>query len=110
MPKVISGWDDLEMVSLRRTTTNGWSFTVYADGFRMVLSNRDLPDVFACLEQILGWMGESVDASGGMKSEPAVHPAQIIAVTGELNDPPMVLKVSSRRPRGKKRRTSTRTT
>ncbi|TXH51711.1 MAG: hypothetical protein E6Q97_17795 [Desulfurellales bacterium] len=118
-------WDDIEMMNFRQTTDGNWSFTAYRKPFAMWRSNKGLPDVFACIEQIQaelvletkaeeeaakamakGVAGNAASkrkSSGGMGSEPAGKPAQIEPVRGELNDPPMVLKVSSRR-RPRKRR------
>lgn len=79
-------WDDLEMVTFRRTTDGGWSFTVYGPDFRMVCSNRGLPDVFAGIEQIQHWLESEPVASGGMGSDPAGKPAKkavVVKLTGE---------------------------
>lgn len=79
-------WDELEMVTLRKTTDGGWSFTVYGPGFKMICSNRGLPDAFACIEQIQGWLVTEPVASGGMESEPAGKPAKkpvVVKLSGE---------------------------
>lgn len=79
-------WDDLEMVTFRRTTDARWSFTVYGPGFKMICSNRGLEDVFQCIEQIQHWLATEPGASGGMESEPAGKPAKkpvVVKLSGE---------------------------
>lgn len=88
-------WDDIEMVNLRQTTDGSWSYTAYRKPFEMWRSNKGLPDVFACMEQIIGELAIATEveeqaakmvakavvtnaaakgkASGGMKSRPAVN-------------------------------------
>lgn len=91
-------WDDLEMVNLRQTTDGRWSYTAYAKPFEMWRSNKGLPDVFACVEEIMGEIAlaaaeeekaakalaamvarpkkKKANASGGMKSRPAINRAE----------------------------------
>lgn len=96
-------WDELEMVTLRKTTDNRWSFTVYADGFRMICSNRGLTDAFECIEQIINWLPTEPLASGGMRSKPAGVPQKVEVTKGELDDQPMQLAVKKSRPRKTRR-------
>jgi len=79
-------WDDLEMVTFRRTTDARWSFTVYGPGFKMICSNRGLEDVFACVEQIHCWLATEPVACGAMGSDPAGKPAKkpvVVKLSGE---------------------------
>lgn len=114
-------WDDLEMVTFRQTQDGQWSFTVYRKPFVMWRSNVGLPDVFACMEQIIECLGEeaaaaaalAADASkvkgragrtravppAGEKSKPAGDDREIRPLRGVLDDPPMQLGVKRRRPR-----------
>lgn len=90
-------WDDLEMVTFKRTADNRWSFTVYGPGFCMWRSNRGLEDVFVAVMQIQECLDQSAAeeeaamkaaasevvkpkvkrkrASGGRRSESAGEPA-----------------------------------
>lgn len=90
-------WDDIEMINLRQTTDGNWSFTAYRKPFEMWRSNKGLPDVFACMEQIISELAIATEveeqaakmvanavvtnaakkgkASGGMKRRPAVNRA-----------------------------------
>ena len=46
-------FDDLEMINLRQTVDWKWSFSAYRKPFTLWRSNKDLPYVFVCMEQIM---------------------------------------------------------
>lgn len=86
-------WDELAMVNLQSKGDGGWSYTAYKRPFSLWRSNKGLPDVFACIEDIMHEidlaecveqaaavhnilakstaLDESIDASGGISSKPA---------------------------------------
>jgi hypothetical protein len=86
-------WDDLAMVNLQSKGDGGWSYTAYKKPFSLWRSNKGLPDVFACVEDIMHEicladdlegaaavhevlrrsivLDESIDASGGISGKPA---------------------------------------
>lgn len=114
-------WDDLEMVTFRQTQDGLWSFTAYRKPFEMWRSNVGLPDVFACMEQIIECLGEEAAAAAvraaesvkakarpgktravppaGEKSKPAGDGPVIRPVRGVLDDGPMTLRVKRPRPK-----------
>ena len=86
-------WDELAMVNLQSKGDGGWSYTAYRRPFSLWRSNKGLPDVFACIEDIMHEIAladdlegaaavhevlrrsivldETIDASGGISSKPA---------------------------------------
>ena len=86
-------WDELAMVNLQSKGDGGWSYTAYKRPFSLWRSNKGLPDVFACIEDIMHEIAladdlegaaavhevlrrsivldETIDASGGISSKPA---------------------------------------
>ena len=86
-------WDDLAMVNLQSKDDGGWSYTAYKRPFTLWRSNKGLPDVFACIEDIMHeicladdlegaavvhevlrrsfLLDEAIDASGGISGKPA---------------------------------------
>jgi hypothetical protein len=86
-------WDDLAMVNLQSKPDGSWSYTAYKRPFALWRSNKGLPDVFCCIEDIMHEicladdleqvaavhnilakstaLDESMDASGGISGKPA---------------------------------------
>ena len=87
-------FDDLVMVNLQAKTDGSWSYTAYARPFALWRTNKGLPDVFCCIEDIMHEIAladdleqdvaiqailarstaldNSIDASGGIASKLAV--------------------------------------
>lgn len=81
------------MVNLQSKGDGSWSYTAYQRPFALWRSNKGLPDVFCCIEDIMREIAladdleqaavvhdilakstaldESIDASGGMSGKPA---------------------------------------
>ena len=86
-------WSDLSMVNLQSKEDGTWSYTAYKKPFAMWRSNKGLPDVFMCIEELMQEivladdleqaaavhdilakstaLDESIDASGGISGKPA---------------------------------------
>lgn len=86
-------WDDLAMVNLQSRPDGSWSYTAYRKPFALWRSNKGLPDVFLCIEDLMKEIALaddleqaaavhdilakstrldiSIDASGGMSGKPA---------------------------------------
>jgi hypothetical protein len=86
-------WDDLAMVNLQSKPDGSWSYTAYKRPFALWRSNKGLPDVFCCMEDMMKEIAladdleqaaavhnilakstvldESIDASGGISGKPA---------------------------------------
>lgn len=81
-------WDELAMVNLQSKGDGSWSYTAYMRPFALWRSNKGLPDVFACIEDIMKEiaMADDLEQSAAvaavlMRSEAAdaAHAAEVTA-------------------------------
>lgn len=62
-------WDDLCMVNLQSTEEGKWSYSAYGIGFGIYRTNKGLPDVFACIEEIMTELARTSMDEAGLKEE-----------------------------------------